>query len=48
MTLASILVFLGNLRGWKIIIILLTAVCLFLVPFLLGIRVGRGTPRHRR
>lgn len=39
--------FLANIRGWQLIIVLALIFVLLVIPFLLGLRYGRGKAPHR-
>lgn len=43
-----LLLFLGNIRGWQLIIILLVIMLLMIVPYLLGFVHGRGRSSKNR
>ena len=34
--------FLANIRGWQFVIIIAFVLVFLIIPFLLGIRIGRG------
>lgn len=46
--LTVVLLFLGNIRGWQLIIILLVILLVIIVPYLLGFVHGRGCTHKKR